>query len=237
MHRKRLIAANWKMNPLPPGALEMSSVYRSRDNIEVIVFAAFTDVHACIAAGLRCGGQWGHPEDAGACTGDVSMAMLKQAGCEAVLCGHSERRQHHQETDAFVAKQVASAVRHGLTPILCIGETFDQRELGQTEEVLQRQLRAVTLTKEIVIAYEPVWAISGGDAKKPAASAADAQAMHAFIRSCLPASMRLSTRILYGGSMKPENAQELLAQPDIDGGLVGAASLDTKGFGKIVEST
>lgn len=233
--RRFLIAANWKMTPAPIGAFEQGSPYHPRADIDIVVFPTFLDLEVCKKEGLSIGGQYGHPEPQGAHTGDISMAMLKSVGCRYVLCGHSERRAGHGETDAFIAEQVAAALEAGLHPIVCIGETWEDREKKREKKKIEQQLKDLPLGSDLTIAYEPVWAISGGDPNKPAALSDDAEGMHAYIRLLLPVDRRELTRILYGGSMKPENARELLSQPDIDGGLVGGASLDPKKFGEIVE--
>ncbi|TSD00243.1 MAG: triosephosphate isomerase (TIM) [Candidatus Peregrinibacteria bacterium Greene1014_49] len=235
--RKFLLAANWKMNPPPAAALENAHGDRSKNpyhphaDIDVVVFPTFLDLQRCIDAGLIVGAQCGHPEATGAHTGDVSMAMLKTAGCRYVLCGHSERRKDHHETDADVAAQAIAALEQKIHPIICIGETLEEREKGQAQIIVKRQLKGLPLESDVTIAYEPVWAIGTGKTATPA----QAQEMHAFIRSHLPEDRRESTRILYGGSMKAENAEALLKQKDIDGGLIGGASLKPEEFGKIVE--
>lgn len=219
------------MHPAPADL----EAYRSRENVDAWVFPCLFDLQTCIDAELMVGGQYGHASESGAHTGDISMSMLANAGATHVLCGHSERRQYHCETDAYIGEQMASALKHNLHPILCIGESEKQREGGESQKVIQQQLEIVLARigdADITIAYEPVWAISGGDPKKAAATPEDSQEMHAFIRGLLP--NKESTRILYGGSMKPENAEELLQQPDIDGGLVGGASLDPAKFREIV---
>jgi triosephosphate isomerase len=238
MTRTPLIAANWKMNELPVGCCTVDSPYRTRPTVDVWVFPSFIDLHTTRDHGLVTGAQWGHPKDSGAYTGDVSIKLLADQHIVSVLCGHSERREHHHETDAFIAEQVVSALSYGMAPILCIGETADEREEGMAEEVVKRQLMTVLhhsqfkiQNSQFVIAYEPVWAIGTGKT----ATAAQAQQMHAFIRGLLPPDMRETTRILYGGSVKPENAKEILLQSDIDGALVGGASLDPAAFRKIVE--
>jgi triosephosphate isomerase len=161
----------------------------------------------------------------GAYTGEVSVAMLKEFGCRYALVGHSERRQVYRESDAQVAAKFAAAVSHGLTPILCVGETLEEREAGRTEEVVARQLDAVVNKDGLaraVLAYEPVWAIGTGRTATPE----QAQAVHAFLRRKLPA----GTPILYGGSVKPQNAAAIFAMPDVDGGLIGGASLAAGDF-------
>ena len=231
MDRKFLIAANWKMNPIPQGALLKDSSYQMHADIDVVVFPTFLDVRSCIEAGLMTGGQYGHPEEAGAHTGDVSIVMLAKARCRYVLCGHSERRVGHHETDDDVAAQVIAALEARIHPIVCIGETAQERKKGQEKDVIKRRINSLPLESDLTIAYEPIWAIGTGNT----ATAKQAQEMQAFIRSLLPSDRQEKTCILYGGSLKPENAEELLKQKDIDGGLVGSASLDLEAFGRIVE--
>lgn len=215
------------MHAAPAGWDAAGSPYQPHASVEVVVLPSLLDLQHCIDAEFTTGAQYGNPEDEGAFTGDVSMAMIRKAGAEYVLCGHSERRQHHHETDAMIAAQVASALRNGLRPILCVGETADQREMDQTNEVVRRQLAAVTLTKDVIVAYEPAWAIGTGKTPTPK----EAQDTHAFIRGLLPSK---DMQILYGGSLTDKNAKDFLSQPDIDGGLVGGASLDPKVFSEIV---
>jgi len=176
-------------------------------------------------------------KNAGAFTGEISAAMLKDFGCRYVIVGHSERRQYHFETDALVAEKAQQALAAGITPIVCVGETLAEREAGQTETIVKRQLAAVIHTNghcisEIVVAYEPVWAIGTGKTATPE----EAQAVHAVLRAQLKAATDHSDRvkILYGGSMNAANAASLLGQPDIDGGLIGGASLKAADFLKII---
>lgn len=175
----------------------------------------------------------------GAYTGEVSAAMLKELGCRYAIVGHSERRQYHAETDALVAEKTKAALAAGITPIVCVGETLAEREAGRTEEIVKRQLAAVIhanghCISEVVVAYEPVWAIGTGKTASPE----EAQAVHAVLRAQLKAATDQSARIkiLYGGSMNAANAATLLAQPDIDGGLIGGASLKAPDFLKIIAS-
>ena len=235
MDRKLLIAANWKMNPAPEGAFEQDSPYKTHSAVDVYIFPTFLDLPASIKSGIITGAQFGRAEDSGAFTGDISMKMIKEAGCTAVLCGHSDRRSFHNESNEDVAAQAIAALEAGLHPVVCFGETEKERDSGKTEKIIEAQLQPLPTESDIILAYEPIWAISRGDPNKPAATSKDAQEMHAFIRSQLPEDKQESTRILYGGSMKSENADELLSQPDIDGGLVGGASLKPDDFRKIVE--
>ena len=230
MDRKILIAANWKMNPAPAGFDAKDSPYRPETAIDVVVLPTFLDLQTCIAARLTVGAQYGRPEHAGAFTGDVSITELKKIGCRYVLCGHSERRHHHGETDQMVMEQAVATLEAGLHPIICVGETADEREKKKEKSVVERQLKGIP--EGVTIAYEPVWAIGTGKTATPK----DAQEMHAFIRSLLPKDQKETTRILYGGSMNAANAEELLKQNDIDGGLIGGASLKPQEFRSIVET-
>ncbi len=234
--RKFLIAANWKMNPVPAGAFDAGSPYHPRGDVDVVIFPTMLDLKDALRAKLLCGPQYAHSEASGPHTGDVGMKMAADAGCRYVLCGHSDRRAEHHETDEHVAAQVIAALECGLHPIVCIGETLPERKDKKQHAVVKRQLKALPLESAITIAYEPVWAISRGDPTTPSATAEDAEEMHAFIRSLLPEDRKEVTRILYGGSMKPDNAEELLKEPDIDGGLVGGASLKPEQFGAIVDT-
>lgn len=231
--RHKLLAANWKMHPAPKGFDMPIGPYRRAPDVDVVVFPSAMDIDACIAAELVVGGQAARPQETGAFTGDISMAMLAAHGCLAVLCGHSERRQHHLETDDDIHAQVKAALAAGLLPFLCVGETDDERVAGRAEEVVRAQIDAGTkdVTGSIVIAYEPVWAIGTGKSATPA----DVQAMHAFIRSMLPDALKDSP-LLYGGSVKPENAADIFACDDVDGALVGGASLDHDAFASILAS-
>lgn len=231
MNRRLLIAANWKMNPVPEGALEHDSPFQPLSSVDVEVFASPTDLQKCIEAKIVTGAQCGRPETTGAYTGDVSIAAIAELGCRSVLCGHSERRKYHGETDEFIAEQVIVALENNLHPIVCIGETEEERDAGKERKVVEKQLKLLPQESQITIAYEPVWAIGTGKTATPQ----QAQEMHAFIRSVLPEDHRDAVRILYGGSMKPENAKELLEQEDIDGGLIGGASLDLEKFTAIRE--
>jgi triosephosphate isomerase len=238
--RRLLFAANWKMNLRRPDA----DAYAGRlvealptlPAADVVLFPPFPllPVVADLLDGspIAWGGQDLHPEDAGAHTGDVSALHLVDWGATWVLCGHSERRADHGETDALVAAKVAQALRRRLAPLLCVGETAAERDEGRTEDVLARQLRAAAPAGDEAwaLAYEPVWAIGTGKTATPQL----AQEAHAFLRSV--AADRLGPeraavlRIVYGGSVKPDNAAALLGQPDVDGFLVGGASLDPDSF-------
>jgi triosephosphate isomerase len=243
---KKLIAGNWKMN----GSLAANEALL-RDiaaglptqpacAIAVCVPAPYlAQVQALAAAtpAIALGAQDISSQVSGAFTGEVSASMLKEFGCRYVIVGHSERRQYHGETDAMVADKAKAALAAGVTPIVCVGETLAEREAGQTEQVVKRQLAAVIHTNghcisEIVVAYEPVWAIGTGKTATPE----EAQAVHAVLRNQLKAASDQAARvkILYGGSMNAANAASLLGQADIDGGLIGGASLKAPDFLKII---
>lgn len=244
--RRKLIVGNWKMNgsrrtliPLLTGL--RANVRTSGCDVAVCVPFPYLDLCATGLSGsvLRLGAQDVSEHPDGAHTGDVSTAMLHDFGCRYVLVGHSERRTAHHEDDVVVACKTQRALSEGLTPIVCVGETWEERGYGRTHAVLTRQVRAVTagLARDqlarLVIAYEPVWAIGTGMTATPAM----AQDAHATIRACLAEycpDAAQQVRILYGGSMVPDNAGELLAMPDIDGGLIGGASLDAGRFVAIV---
>jgi triosephosphate isomerase len=234
--RRQLVAGNWKMH----GSREMASALVAEvaaslpAGADVAVLPPFPYVAALVerhaSSKLAFGAQDLSEHMQGAFTGEVSGAMLKDIGCTYVLAGHSERRQYHAESDALVAKKFVAAQAAGLVPILCVGETLEERDGGTTEAVIARQLDAVIDLAGIgafaraVVAYEPVWAIGTGRTASPE----QAQAVHAFIRdklAGLDGTIAGSLRILYGGSMKPSNAAELLGQRDVDGGLIGGASL------------
>jgi len=234
--RRSLVAANWKMHGSRAMAMELVGAIaasRSRD-VDVLVLPPFPYLSMLAerygAEGLAIGAQNLSEHAQGAYTGEVSGAMLRDVGCTHVLVGHSERRQYHAESDAQVAIKFVAAQSAGLVPVLCVGETLAEREAGATEAVIGRQLDAVVEQAGIdafadaVVAYEPVWAIGTGRTASPE----QAQAVHRFMRDklrSLDATIADSLRLLYGGSVKPSNAGELFGQPDVDGGLVGGASL------------
>ena len=251
MARTPLIAGNWKMNlnHLEAIALVQKLAFalpeKYYDRVEVAVLPPFTDVRSVqtLIDGDRLkmvhGAQDLSPHDAGAYTGDVSGAMLAKLGCRYVVVGHSERRAVHGEDDATVSRKVRAAVRHGIVPIVCVGEGLAVREEGRHVEHAIRQLAAALAKVEsqhaqsLVVAYEPVWAIGTGRV----ASAADAQEVCAAIRQALAGTygetIAAGIRVLYGGSVKPSNVGEIVAQPDIDGALVGGASLDADEFAQM----
>ncbi|MEO8250195.1 MAG: triose-phosphate isomerase [Burkholderiales bacterium] len=241
---KKLIVGNWKMN----GSLgaNVALLDALRQGLE----APACDVAVCVpmvylsqvrelcdGSPVALGAQDVSPHAQGAYTGETSAAMLKEFSVRYVIAGHSERRQYHGETDALVADKAKAALAAGITPIVCVGETLAERDAGKTEEVVKRQLAAVIhvnghCISEIVVAYEPVWAIGTGKTASPE----QAQAVHAVLRKQLHAATTKDERvcILYGGSMNAANARELLGQPDIGGGLVGGASLKAADFLSIV---
>ncbi len=240
--RRPLLAANWKMHLLRREACdycaELIGGLRAglgEEAADVALFPSFPlipDVAAALEGSLvTVGGQDLHPAAKGAHTGDVSALQLIDAGCVWVLVGHSERRRDHGETDEVVAAKVEAAMHHGLTPILCLGETRDERRAGRTFEVLERQFSTSLPDDpgELALAYEPVWAIGTGEVATPEI----AQEAHGFLRGLLTDSFGEESRwvrILYGGSANPENAADLISQPDVDGFLVGGASLDPAKF-------
>jgi triosephosphate isomerase len=237
--RRALVAANWKMHLLAGEARAFCARLLAGTpvpGVEAAIFPSFPLLPAVAAAlagrEVGLGGQDMHPADAGAHTGDVSGAQLVDAGCAWVILGHSERRRDHGEGDELVAEKLAAAARHGLRAVLCLGETREERRAGETFTVLARQLAAALprLGEGGVVAYEPVWAIGTGDTASPE----QAQEAHAFLRSraaeLAGEGVAAGLRLLYGGSVKPENAAELFAQPDVDGFLVGGASLDAGKF-------
>lgn len=248
--RRTLIAANWKMHHLRADAERFCRVFTAalsaaEPPVDTLIFPTFTLLPA-VEAGLAgspvaWGGQDLSPADSGAHTGDVSAGQLADVGCTWALAGHSERRHDHGEGDDAVAAKVAAAVRHGLRVMLCLGETKEQRAAGETFQVLDRQLDAalVELPDDVgrfAVAYEPVWAIGTGDTATPDT----AQDAHRHLRRRLAArrgdAAAGAVRILYGGSVKPRNAAELIARPDLDGFLVGGASLDPASFLGIIKA-
>ena len=241
---KKLIAGNWKMNGNLAAnealltALTQGLKTLSACDVAVCVPALYiAPVQALKTAAIELGAQDVSPQLSGAYTGEISAAMLKDFGVRYCLVGHSERRQYHGETDMLVAAKAKAVLAGGITPIVCVGETLAEREAGRTEEVVKRQLAAVIhanghCISEIVLAYEPVWAIGTGKT----ATTDQAQAVHQVLRAQLKAATDQFARIkiLYGGSMNAGNAASLLAQPDIDGGLVGGASLKAAEFLSII---
>ncbi|HEY1014276.1 MAG TPA: triose-phosphate isomerase [Herpetosiphonaceae bacterium] len=247
--RRPLLAGNWKMNTTLAEGVELVETLLAElagvEGREALICPPFTALGALAplleGSALRLGAQNMHYADKGAFTGEIAPAMLRELGCDFVILGHSERRQFFGETDELVNRKAHAALAHQLTPIVCVGETKQERDQGKAEEVVVQQLRGSLLNLKpeqllgVVIAYEPVWAIGTGDTATPA----DAQAMHATIRRTLAELSDQTTadaiRIQYGGSVKADNVDELMAQPDIDGALVGGASLKAADFARIVK--
>jgi len=248
MTRRKIIAGNWKMNKTATEGqalvAELKPLVAGAKDVDVVVCPPFTTLAAVVkaAAGsnIKVGAQNVHWAANGAFTGEISAAMLKELGVEYVIIGHSERRQYFGETDASVNQRLKAALAAGLKPMVCIGETLAEREGNRTEAVIDVQVKGgfAGLTPEqmaaLVITYEPVWAIGTGKTATPAM----AQETHAYIRKVVGqlfgAAAAAAVRIQYGGSMKPDNARELLSQQDIDGGLIGGASLKAADFAGIV---
>ena len=240
--RKALVAANWKMHGTASELQDYLAALQLHDSVDVVLLPPAVYLSAAIArapAGLACGVQDIGTAAAGAHTGEIAAEMVRDLGGSWSIVGHSERRLDQREADDLVATKAAAALRGGLAPIICVGETLDERQAGHEQAVVARQLDAVldriecAALSEAAIGYEPVWAIGTGETASPA----QAQEMHEFIRSLLAAEdsqAAQSIRIIYGGSVKPDNAAELFAQPDIDGGLVGGASLHADQFSAII---
>ncbi|GAC1652339.1 MAG: triose-phosphate isomerase [Herpetosiphon sp.] len=247
--RKPLLAGNWKMHMSGTEAVEL--VQALLDGLgkvadrEVVIFPPFTALYPLAPllsnTPIRLGGQNMYPAEHGAWTGEIAPGMLLDLGCTYVIVGHSERRQFFHEDDLFIAQKVRSAIEHSLLPILCIGESKDERDAGHAETIVIGQLRAglgdlaAEQVAEVVVAYEPVWAIGTGVTAMPA----DAQEMHLAIRQALKAQYGEETaaavRILYGGSVKADTIDLLMSQPDIDGALVGGAALNAESFLRIIQ--
>lgn len=249
MARRPFIAGNWKMNKGPTDADELARELKSALSgvTAVDIAVAPPSISAAAVAarlkhtGIHVAAQDVHAQVSGAFTGQVSAEMFRQLGCSYALCGHSERRSLFGDTDVIVNAKVKAAFRAGLLPILCVGETLDERDAGRVEAVIASQLAGglegldADQVAAVTIAYEPVWAIGTGRTATPA----QAQDVHAFIRGWLgrfPDYVARTVRIQYGGSVKPANAAELLAQPDIDGALVGGAALKADSFAAIVRA-
>jgi triosephosphate isomerase (TIM) len=250
MMRKRIIAGNWKMHKTLPEAVsfveEVKRLVPPAEQIDSVICAPFLFLDRLVQnaqeSDLKIGAQNMHFEDKGAFTGEISPVALKDIGVTYVIIGHSERREMFAETDETVNKKVLAAFKHGLIPIVCCGETLEQRESGKTNDVVGTQVKkalaglTVEQAKQVVIAYEPIWAIGTGKSS----SAEDANEVCGHIRSILAdvfsEEVAQAVRIQYGGSVKPENIREFLAQEHIDGALVGGASLEPKSFLQLVEA-
>lgn len=249
--RRKVVAGNWKMNKDLSGTIELISAIKnelskSETSTEVIVCPPFTSLESANTvlkgSSIKLGAQNMHYEDNGAFTGEISAEMLKSVGCQYVILGHSERRTLFGESNEMINKKIKKAVSAGLKPIFCVGETLEERESGSTEKVVETQIReglsglSETELSELIIAYEPVWAIGTGKTATPQ----QAQDVHQFIRNLISElfSSNFADKLViqYGGSVKPDNAAELFSQPDIDGGLIGGASLKADAFLAIVNS-
>jgi triosephosphate isomerase len=242
------IAANWKMFKTVHEAVvftkEFRSIVKDATGVEIVIAPPFTAIHAVAEAArnspIGVAGQNLHWEREGAFTGEISAGMLKEAGAEYVIIGHSERRRLFHETDETVNRKLVAALTAGLTPIVCIGETLDEREGNQTLDVLDRQLKAGlgSLTGEqvasLVLAYEPVWAIGTGRNATPDQAGEAHAHIRGRVRQWFGAEAADHAHVIYGGSVKPDNIHELMQRPDVDGALVGGASLDLRGFADIV---
>jgi len=246
--RKPLIAGNWKMYKTWDEAQKLAKNIKAELNdvndVDIVVcppFTALAAVHEIIKdSDIALGAQNMHWENEGAYTGEISPVFLVDLGCKYVILGHSERRQHFRETDEEINRKIKAALAYGLTPILCVGETIYEREKGETENVVERELTNALSglkyddIKNIIIAYEPIWAIGTGKTATPEI----AEAVHKFIRNFIEknysSEVASELRILYGGSIKPDNIRGLMEEPDIDGGLVGGASLKAESFVGIV---
>jgi triosephosphate isomerase len=244
--RTPVMAGNWKMYKTARQAAEtirtLAEAVKGVPGVEVVICPPFTALSAAVEAAkgspVAIGAQDWYWEKEGAFTGEVAVPMIADLGCSHCIVGHSERRQFFGETDATVDRKVEAVLGAGLTCIACVGETLQEREAGQTFAVLERQVRnGLTrhlASSRLIVAYEPVWAIGTGKTASPA----QAQEAHAFIRQVAAqvasTAAAQAVRILYGGSVKPDNVAQLMAQPDVDGGLVGGASLDAASFAKIV---
>ena len=248
--RKNVIAGNWKMNKTCAGSAELAKAIleaaKGIDSVEIVIcptYPALDRVNGIVkGSNVGLGAQDMHWEDQGAFTGKISADMLQDVGVQYVILGHSEQRTYFHETNETVNKKTKKAIAAGLIPIVCVGETLEERESGTTENVVKEHVTEAFkgVSKEqaekCIIAYEPVWAIGTGKTATPAM----AQEVHKFIRGLLTglygATVAEKVRIQYGGSMKPDNAKELMAQPDIDGGLIGGAALKADSFLGIVKA-
>ena len=249
--RTPIIAGNWKLNKSVSEAVslttDLAKLVDSISDVEIVVapvFTALSNVHDVInGSNIQLAAQDLYWEDSGAFTGEVSAPMLKDVGCDYVIIGHSERRQYFGETNETVNQKVKAALSHELKPIICVGELLEERETGKTESVIEDHVKGgigeltESEIESCVIAYEPVWAIGTGKTATPD----QAQEVHSFIRDilkdCFSDKLALKIRIQYGGSVKPENAAELMSQQDVDGALVGGASLDAESFAEIVKQS
>jgi triosephosphate isomerase (TIM) len=221
-----LIAGNWKMYKWPSETAAFCRGLVAPDGVDIVVCPPFTSIDEAVPTGLTVYAQNVHWDAEGAFTGEISAEMLLDAGARGTLVGHSERRQHFCETDETAWRRAEHALEVGLGVIFCVGESEEEREAGQTEEVLRRQLELVRAHENLVLAYEPVWAIGTGKTATPQI----AEEAHALIKELV------GVPVLYGGSVKPDNAEDLLSQPSVDGALVGGASLELDSFNAICET-
>lgn len=248
MGRKKIIAGNWKMNMTPSEAVALVETLKplvKNDEVDVVFCVPAIDIipamEAAKGTNISIGAENMYFEEKGAFTGEISPAMLVDAGVKYVIIGHSERREYFAETDETVNKKVLKAFEHGLTPIICCGETLTQREQGITIDWIRQQIKIAFLNvtadqaKTAVIAYEPIWAIGTGETATPEQAEEVCQHIRTIIRKRFGSKNARAMTILYGGSMNEKNAFELLAQPDIDGGLIGGASLVPEKFVRIIE--
>ncbi len=249
--RKLIIAGNWKMNRTVAEALDLVQSLKRELNgvkeVDIVICPPFTALHAVarevLESNIRLGAQNMSENNVGAYTGEIAAVMLKEFSVRYVVLGHSERRQYQQESDALIARKAAAAHAGSIKPIVCVGELLADRESDRTEQVIGSQIRGslAGLTKEqmieTIVAYEPVWAIGTGKT----ATSQQAQDVHAFIRTTLRSmfddNVARKVRIQYGGSVKPNNARELMSQPDVDGALVGGASLEVRSFSDIIKNS
>ena len=248
--RKTIIAGNWKMNKTNKEAVEMltelKEIVKGIDSVGIIIGAPFTAlsdaVKAVAGSNIKIAAENVYPKESGAYTGEVSPVMLKEIGVEYVILGHSERREYFKESDKFINEKVKAVLAHGMTPILCIGEKLEDREAGRTNDVNKTQINGglAGLTaeeaKKIIVAYEPVWAIGTGKTATPEIAEETHKAIRLELAKMFGEEVANEITIQYGGSMKPANAKELLAQADIDGGLIGGASLKAQDFSEIVKA-
>ena len=248
MRRRPIIAGNWKMNKTPEEAVALIKalipLVKDNDRGDIVVCPPFVDLaaakEALAGSNIALGAQNMHFEESGAYTGEVSPGMLKALGVEYVILGHSERRQYFGETDEGVNKKVKAALKAGIKPIVCVGETLEEREAGITSEVVCRQTKLALLglsamdAAGVIIAYEPIWAIGTGKTATAEDANETIRAIRGAVCEVYGSDTAAAIRIQYGGSMKPSNASELMRMPEIDGGLIGGASLKAEDFAGIV---
>ena len=249
-YRKTIIAGNWKMNKTPAEAKdlieEMKPLLSKTKWCEMVLCVPFTDIQAAVKAAkgskIAIGAENMHFEKSGAFTGEISADMLKELGVKYVIIGHSERRQYWNDNDIIVNKKVHAAIAAGLRPVICVGESLEQRELGVTKELIDLQVKTALAgvpaekMRHVVIAYEPLWAIGTGKTATAEQANEVNEEIRTVIRKLYGARVARSVTILYGGSMNAKNAEELLAQPDVDGGLIGGASLKPEDFNIIINA-